>query len=202
MDDLWGSLHCGQQVPRQRTVPKAGNPRNPAMSPHPAPNRLSTVKNMGWEGRWKKWRRRKHSTEKIRYALARWNVLSRYDRECLEHSPISATADCHEHIGCPLMSTQLNCIYQLNRNLWRMGAWVELSEGLHGHQPAPRQRNRSHGWQSLQLSHELHTKLKGPPGGQKHPELKGIMAGGQSSSLKTKTSSPEALPLYLRAIPA
>ena len=43
-------------------------------------------------------------------------MLSGCDRECLEHSPISATADSHEHIGCPLMSTQLNCIYQLNRN--------------------------------------------------------------------------------------
>lgn len=143
------------------------------MSPHPAPNLL------GWEGRWKKkWRRRKHSTEKSRYALARWNVLSGCDQECLEHSPISATADCHEHIGCPLMSTRLNCIYQRNQNWW-VGAWVEFSEGLHGHQPASKQRNRSHGWQSLQLSHELDTKPKGPPGGQKHPELKGIAAGRQ-----------------------
>lgn len=60
-----------------------------------------------------------------------------------------------------------------------MGAWVELSEGLHGHQPAPRQRNRSHGWQSLQLSHELHTKPRDLQVGKRHPELKGIMAGGQ-----------------------
>ena len=49
-DDL-GGLHYGQPVPRQRTVPNAGNLRNPAMRPHPAPNRLGTVENMGWEGR-------------------------------------------------------------------------------------------------------------------------------------------------------
>lgn len=81
-----------------------------------------------------------------------------------------------------------------------MGAWVELSEGLHGHQLAPRQRNRSHGWQYLQLSHELHTKPRGPLGGQKTPGVKGhhgwgtepenenVKSGGTVAIFKSHTS--------------
>lgn len=136
---IWG----GAPTVASRSLDRELFPRLaiPATQPWvPTPHRIVWAQWKIWggkEGEDKKGRRRKHSTEQSRYALARWNVLSGCDGESLEHLPISATADCHEHIGCPLMSTQLNCIYQLNRNLWRMGAWVELSEGLHGHQPAP-----------------------------------------------------------------
>ena len=45
-----------------------------------------------------------HSSEKTEHVL--WS----YDQESLEQALNSAAADCHDHIGCSLLLTQLNFI--------------------------------------------------------------------------------------------
>ena len=60
---MLAGLHCEQPAPRQRIAPTAGNPCDPAMSPHPTPScpGICHIVCLQWKIRGCKWSGKKEN---------------------------------------------------------------------------------------------------------------------------------------------